>query len=82
MSSYNEAAYENALIDLFTNTLGYTHVYGPDIERDWHSPLYDSVLEDSIRRLNPKASPAARKEREIWMRMSSSMFLKSLSTSL
>ena len=82
MSSYNEAAYENALIDLFTNTLGYTHVYGPDIERDWHSPLYDSVLEDSIRRLNPKASPAARKEREIWMRMSSSMFLKSLLTSL
>ena len=59
MSSYNEAAYENALIDLFTNTLGYTHVYGPDIERDWHSPLYDSVLEDSIRRLNPSAAPAA-----------------------
>lgn len=55
MPVYDEAAYENALIDLFTNTLGYTHVYGPDIERDWHSPLYDSVLEDSIRRLNPKA---------------------------
>ena len=59
MPVYDEAAYENALIDLFTNTLGYTHVYGPDIERDWHSPLYDSVLEDSIRRLNPKAAPAA-----------------------
>ena len=72
MPVYDEAAYENALIDLFTNTLGYTHVYGPDIERDWHSPLYDSVLEDSIRRLNPKASPAARKVREIWTRMSSS----------
>ena len=59
MPVYDEAAYENALIDLFTNTLGYTHVYGPDIERDWHSPLYDSVLEDSIRRLNPKAPPQA-----------------------
>lgn len=59
MPVYDEAAYENALIDLFTNTLGYTHVYGPEIERDWHSPLYDSVLEDSIRRLNPKAAPAA-----------------------
>ena len=59
MSAYNEAAYENALIDLFTNTLGYTHVYDPDIERDWHSPLYDSVLEDSIRRLNPKVAPGA-----------------------
>ena len=59
MPVYDEAAYENALIDLFTNTLGHTHVYGPDIERDWHSPLYDSVLEDSIRRLNPSAAPAA-----------------------
>ena len=64
MPIYDEAAYENALIDLFTNTLGYTHVYGPDIERDWHSPLYDSVLEDSIRRLNPKAAPAAKQVNE------------------
>jgi len=59
MSAYNEEAYENALIELFRDTLGWQHVYGPDIERDWHSPLYDSVLEDSIRRLNPKAAPAA-----------------------
>ena len=58
MSDYNEEAYENALIELFQN-MGWEHVYGPDIERDWHSPLYDSVLEDSIRRLNPKAAPAA-----------------------
>ena len=58
MSNYNEEAYENALIELFQN-MGWEHVYGPDVERDWHSPLYDSVLEDSIRRLNPKAAPAA-----------------------
>ena len=58
MSDYNEEAYENALIELFQN-MGWEHVYGPDIDRDWHSPLYDSVLEDSIRRLNPKAAPAA-----------------------
>ena len=80
-ADYNEAAYENALIEPFQN-IGWEHIYGPDVERNWHSPLNDSVLEDSIRRLNPKASPAARKEREIWMRMSSSMFLKSLLTSL
>ena len=80
-TDYNEEAYENALIELFQN-MGWEHVYGPDIDRDWHSPLYDSVLEDSIRRLNPKASPAARKVREIWTRMSSSMSLKSLLTSL
>lgn len=57
-ADYNEEAYENALIELFQN-MGWEHVYGPDVERDWHSPLYDSVLEDSIRRLNPKATPAA-----------------------
>lgn len=59
MSAYDEAAYENALIDLFSNTLGYTHVYGPDIDRDIRSPLYESVLEESVRRLNPSAAPAA-----------------------
>ena len=59
MSDYNETSYENALIELFTSTLGYEHVYGPDIERNFYSPLYDSVLEDSIRRINPDASPAA-----------------------
>ena len=59
MSAYDEAAYENALIDLFTNTLGYTHVYGPDIDRDIRSPLYESVLEESVLRLNPSAVPAA-----------------------
>ena len=58
MSDYNEEAYENALIELFQN-MGWEHVYGPEIDRDWHSPLYDSVLEDSIRRLNPKAAPGA-----------------------
>ena len=57
-ADYNEEAYENALIELFQN-MGWEHVYGPDVERDWHSPLYDSVLEDSIRRLNPSAAPAA-----------------------
>lgn len=56
-ADYNEEAYENALIELFQN-MGWKHVYGPDVERDWHSPLYDSVLEDSIRHLNPKVAPA------------------------
>lgn len=57
-ADYNEEAYENGLIELFQN-MGWEHVYGPEVERDWHSPLYDSVLEDSIRHLNPKATPAA-----------------------
>ena len=61
MSDYNEEAYENALIELFQN-MGWEHVYGPEIERDWHSPLYDTVLEDSIHRINPKAAPVAIEE--------------------
>ena len=59
MPIYGEDSYENALIELFTSTLNYEHIYGPNVERNWHSPLYDSVLEDSIRRINPKAAPAA-----------------------
>ena len=50
---YTEADYENSVIELFEQ-MGYTHVYGPDIERDFHSPLYDEILEDYIVRLNPE----------------------------
>lgn len=49
---YTEADYENSVIELFKNDLGYEYVYGPDIERDFHSPLYEEVLEDSLYRLN------------------------------
>lgn len=51
-SSYAEADYENSVIELFRNDLGYEYVYGPDIERDFHSPLYDAILEDSLYRIN------------------------------
>lgn len=49
---FNEAAYENTLIQLFCE-MGYRHVYGPDVERDFYSPLYETVLIDSLRRINP-----------------------------
>ncbi len=49
---YTEANYENSVIELFKNDLDYEHVYGPDIERDFHSPLYDEILEDSLYHLN------------------------------
>lgn len=51
-SFYTEADYENSIIELFINDLGYEYVYGPDVERDFRSPLYDEVLEDSLSRLN------------------------------
>lgn len=52
MPGYTEADYENSVIELFRNDLGYEYVYGPDIERDFYSPLYDDVLETSLYRLN------------------------------
>ena len=49
---YTEADYENSVIELFKNDLGYDYAYGPDIERDFYSPLYEEVLLDSLYRLN------------------------------
>ena len=54
---YTEADYENSIIELFRNDLGYDYVYGPDIERDYYSPLYEDVILDSLYRLN-KGLPA------------------------
>lgn len=49
---YTEADYEKSVIELFENILGYEYAYGPDIERDFYSPLYEEVLIDSLYRLN------------------------------
>ncbi|MDO4493374.1 MAG: type I restriction endonuclease subunit R [Clostridia bacterium] len=58
MTPYNEAAYEQCLVELFEN-LGYTHVYGPDVVRDYRDPLYEDVLEERISFLNPGLPQAA-----------------------
>ena len=49
---YTEADYENSIIELFRN-MGYRHVYAPDLERDFHSPLYEAELNSALHRLNP-----------------------------
>ena len=49
---FTESDYENSIIELFQNNLGYEYAYGPDIERDFYSPLYEEVLLDSLYRLN------------------------------
>lgn len=53
MPSYTEASYENSIIELFQNELGYEYVYGPDIERDQRNPLFEEVLIDKLEQLNP-----------------------------
>lgn len=50
--NFTEANYENSIIELFRNDLGYEYVYGPDVERDFYSPLYEEILLDSLYRLN------------------------------
>jgi type I restriction enzyme R subunit len=53
--SYTENSYELSVIELFQK-MGYEHVYGPDIERDYTSPLYEEVLKAQLKRLNPFSS--------------------------
>ena len=49
--AFAEDNYENSVIQLFTE-MGYKHLYGPEVERDYRSPFYDVELEESIRRIN------------------------------
>ncbi|MBE5037451.1 type I restriction endonuclease subunit R [Subdoligranulum sp. DSM 109015] len=50
---FTESNYENAVLQLFTQSLGYSYVYGPDIERDYHSPLYEDELLPALQAVNP-----------------------------
>ena len=51
-NAYTEADYEQSVIELFSG-MDYDILYGPDVERDVKSPLYDEVLDEQIHRLNP-----------------------------
>ena len=49
---FTESHYENAVLQFFQEKLGYSYIYGPDIDRDYHSPLYEDVLLPSLQRIN------------------------------
>ena len=51
--SFTESNYEKAVLQLFTETLGYSYAYGPDIDRDYHDPLYEDLLLPALQRINP-----------------------------
>ena len=55
---FSEANYENAVIQLLAK-LGYTQIYGPDVERDYTDPLYSEVLEGALIAVNPGIPQAA-----------------------
>ncbi len=48
---FKEINYENALIELFVS-LGYEHIYAPEIDRDLKNPLYRDVLIPSLQSIN------------------------------
>lgn len=55
---YTEADYENTIIELFRR-MGWQYVYGPDLERDYHDPLYEDELEGALHRINPTMPESA-----------------------
>lgn len=55
---YAEADYENTIIELFRH-MGWQYVYGPDLERDYHDPLYEDELEGALHRINPTMPESA-----------------------
>lgn len=50
---YTEDSYEQALIELFRDELGYEYLYGPEVERDFRQPCYTDALTPALRRINP-----------------------------
>lgn len=76
--TYNEASYENAVIEVFRDTLGYEYVYGPDVTRDYGEPLYTEELEAALERLNPTLPQAALDEalRKLRLDTGGSLFQK------
>lgn len=59
--SFLESNYENAVMELL-DELGYTRLYGPDIVRDFHCPLYMDALTERLPRINLKADKQAVEE--------------------
>ena len=62
MSKFTETSYENAIIELFVEELGYAYLPGPDIERDYRKVVLEEVLLNKLMQLNPHAPKAAIKE--------------------
>ena len=51
-SEFHEENYEEAILELFQDVLGYHVECGYDIDRDYENPLYVPVLEDCLRSIN------------------------------
>ena len=56
---FTEANFENAILEIFRDLLGYEYLYGPDVVRDFAEPLCVEILEDALVRINPSLPRAA-----------------------
>lgn len=52
-SLFTEDTYEQAIIELFEN-MGYDHLYAPELDRDYSSPLLDEIFYNSLIHINKK----------------------------
>lgn len=42
--SFTENNFENAILEIFRDELGYEYFYAPDVDREYHSPLHEDLL--------------------------------------
>lgn len=56
-TKFLEDSYEQALIGLFRDRLGYDYIHGPEVERDYRQPCMPDFLHDSLYAIN-KGLPA------------------------
>ena len=59
---FTEDAYEQTLIALFRDELGYKYECGYEVERNYKEPFYRADLEASLRRINPELTADAVEE--------------------
>ena len=56
---FTEAHFENAILELMRDKLGYERIYGPDVERDYTEPLHLEIVRQSLFNINPSLATEA-----------------------
>ena len=56
---FTEAHFENAILELMHDKLGYDRIYGPDVERDYTEPLHLKIVRQSLFDINPSLATEA-----------------------
>ncbi|NCC19086.1 MAG: hypothetical protein EOM29_09130, partial [Bacteroidia bacterium] len=52
--SFKENNFENAILEIFKDQLGYEYYYGPEVERDYQLPLHEELLYGALVNINDK----------------------------